>query len=80
MWIVQIYSSEFRYMEYHFDFYDAATNFAKIAIDHLAVDMGDKASEVRAVIRKQPSPTRSEEEFVKDEPPFEVDETEEELL
>lgn len=79
MWIVRLYHSEFSYVEYSFRNYNDATWFAKVAIEHFVIKNDNPPMTVK-LIREMPNVAPSDVEFIKDEPPFEVDETEEELL
>lgn len=79
MWIVRLYDADYSYVDYSFRNYNDATWFARVAIEHFAIK--DNFTMKATLIREMPKtvPT-SDVEFIKDEPPFEVDEDEGELL
>lgn len=78
MWIVRLYDAEYSYVDYSFRNYNDATWFARVAMEHFVIkdNFTMKATLIREMPKTVPS---SDVEFIKDEPPFEVDETEEEL-
>ena len=80
MWIVRLCHGEYSYVDYAFDDYAEATKFAKVAMEHFVIKSDSYIMRAILVRKMNKVMNHSEEEFIKDEPPFEVDETEEELL
>lgn len=74
MWIVRLYDADYSYVDYSFRIYNDATWFAKVAMEHFVIK--DNYVMKATLFREMPKTVPSDVEFVKDEPPFEVDENE----
>ena len=72
MWIVRLCHGEYSYVDYAFDDYAEATKFAKVAMEHFVIKSDSYIMRAILVRKMNKVMNHSEEEFIKDEPPFDV--------
>ena len=72
MWIVRLCHGEYSYVDYAFDDYDDATKFAKVAMEHFVIKSDSYIMRAILIRKMNKVMNHSDEEFVKDEPPFDV--------